>query len=217
MSIRAVLFDMNGIIIDDEHIHEAAYKRTVETFGINLDHESYLVCCAGKTDKEGYESIGRKYQKSLPINQLLDQKAKEYLSLFPIQKCVYPGILECIDRLSKNYTLGLTSSSIKWEVELITKEFKIADKFKVTITGDDVKNSKPDPEPYLLTCKLLNVKPAETVVIEDSASGIKSAISAGCKCIGITTTHSSEQLILNNPTTILRNFDQINTDLINAL
>jgi beta-phosphoglucomutase len=217
MDIKAVLFDMNGIIIDDEHIHEAAFKRTVEPFGITLDHESYLECCAGKTDKEGYESIGKKYQKSLPIDQLFQQKAKVYISLFPTQKKVYPGILECIDRLSKKYTLALTSSSIKWEVELITKEFKIFDKFKVIITGDDVKHGKPHPEPYLLTCKLLGIEPAESIVIEDSSSGVKSAISAGCKCIGITTTHSKDQLLSNSPTVIINSFDEINEKFIKDL
>lgn len=208
---------MNGIIIDDEHIHEGAFKQTVEPFGIILDHQSYLECCAGKTDKEGYESIAKKYQKSLPINQLLDQKAKQYLALFPTLKKVYPGILECINRLSKDYTLALTSSSSRAEVDLITKEFIISDQFKVIITGNDVKNGKPDPEPYLITCKLLNLEPIQTIVIEDSSSGIKSAISAGCKCIGVTTTHSKEQLQVNNPTIIINSFNQINRDLIASL
>lgn len=217
MTIKAVIFDMNGIIIDDERIHEGAFHKTLKEYGINLDHESYLDCCAGKTDRAGYEAIAEKFNAQLPIDKLLREKGAQYLLLFPSMKKAYPSILECIVRLSQKYALALTSSSNKIEVELISKVFKIYDKFRVIITGDDVKNGKPNPEPYLLTCKLLNLKPSETVVIEDSSSGIKSAISAGCKCIGVTTTHTHDQLLASNPTTILDSFDQINSDLIDNL
>lgn len=214
MAIKAVIFDMNGIIIDDEHVHEGAFQRTVEPFGIILDHQSYLECCAGKTDKAGYVSIAQKYQKTLPIDDLIYQKEEQYLDLFPSLKKVYPGILECIDRLSKDYTLALTSSSTKIEVELVTKTFNIYDKFKTIISGNDVKIGKPDPEPYLKTCDILQFNPKECLVIEDSASGIKSAIAASCKCIGVTTTHSKQQLSESNPNLIVNDFGQITRNLI---
>mgnify|MGYP002128935251 CR=1 FL=1 len=217
MAIEAVIFDMNGIIIDDEHIHEGAFRETVKPFGISLDHQSYHECCAGRTDQAGYESIATKYGLDLPIEALLLEKSNQYLSLFPGMKKVYPGILECISRLSSDYILALTSSSTRTEVELITKEFNIQEKLKVIVSGNDVKVGKPDPEPYLLTCKLLQIQPSEAVVIEDSASGVKSAIAAGCKCIAVTTTHTNSQLLTNKPTQILDNFDQIDTSLINSL
>lgn len=69
--IKAVLFDMNGIIIDDEHIHELAFQETVKPFNISLTHTDYLECCAGKTDRAGYESIAATFNKELPIDLLL--------------------------------------------------------------------------------------------------------------------------------------------------
>lgn len=217
MNTKAVIFDMNGIIVDDEHIHEVAFKETVKPYGITLDHLSYLECCAGKTDKAGYESIAIKYKQTLPIDDLLKQKAFQYLQLFPKLKKTYPGIIECINEISKIYDIALTSSSNKTEVELITKEFDIYAKFKVIITGDDVQKGKPDPEPYLKTCKLLGIEPINSIVIEDSTSGIKSAISAGCKCIGVTTTHAAKQLLSCHPTIIVNTFEQINQSLIRSL
>lgn len=216
-NISAILFDMNGVIIDDEHIHEHAFKKTVATFGIDLDHQSYLDCCAGKTDRAGYQSIAEKYQKSLPIDSLLIDKEKQYLELFPTEKKSYPGIIECIHRLYKNYDLALTSSSNRVEVELITGEFEIKQLFKVMVTGNDVNKGKPDPEPYLKTCNLLGINPRRAVVIEDSASGVTSAITAGCKCIGITTTHSREQLLVNRPTDIINSFEAITSDYLEKL
>lgn len=217
MDVKAVIFDMNGVIIDDEKIHEGAFKQTLEPHGIILDHQSYLECCAGKTDKSGYESIAEKYKKVLHIEQLLIQKAELYLTLFPTLKKVYPGILDCINRLSKNYVLALTSSSVRKEVELITKELNIYNKFKIIITGDDVKSGKPNPEPYLKTCKLLNITPQQSIVIEDSISGVTSAITAGCKCIAVTTTHTKDQLLTNNPTIIIDSFNQITEKIIDSI
>lgn len=214
MNIKAIIFDMNGIIIDDEHIHERAFKQSLEPYGINLSHESYLDNCAGRTDKEGYERIAATQKKSLPIDLLLTQKADLYQLLFPSMKKVYPGILECINLMSNHFILALASSSIRKEVELITKEFNIFEKFKVIITGDDVVKGKPDPEPYLLTCKKLNISPNQAIVIEDSSSGVKSAIAAGCKCIAITTTHSKSQLSANTPTKIVDSFSKIDLDFI---
>lgn len=185
---------MNGIIIDDEHIHEMAFQETVKPFGIDLDHQGYLDYCAGKTDRAGYEQISAKFSKDLPVNELLQQKSQMYLKLFPANKKSYPGVTDLIHALAKDFTLALTSSSSRAEVDLITKEFGIYHEFKVTISANDVMKGKPDPEPYLITAKKLGFQPNECVVIEDSRSGVLSAKAAGCYCIGVTTTHSKDDL-----------------------
>lgn len=69
--IKAVLFDMNGIIIDDEHIHEMAFKETVKSYGIEMDHLTYLTCCAGQTDRAGYEQIASTFAKISNVSQTI--------------------------------------------------------------------------------------------------------------------------------------------------
>ena len=211
--IKAVIFDMNGIVIDDEHIHELAFKETVKTFSIDLSHQDYLECCVGKTDKAGYESISEKFSTSFPVSKLLKDKAGFYLKLFPEHKKTYPGVIELISNLAKNYTLALTSSSSRAEVNLITKEYAINKHFKITISADEVRKGKPDPEPYLITCNLLKLKPQECIVIEDSESGVLSAKAAGCFCIGITTTHSENNL--EGADIITDSFDKVETLISN--
>lgn len=210
--IKAILFDMNGIIIDDEHIHEMAFRETVKPFGVDLTHEAYLKCCAGKTDKAGYESIAEMFSTTLPVEQLLKEKGQFYLKLFPENKKDYPGVINLIHQLSTEYTLALTSSSSRVEVELITKEFGLDKVFKLRVTGNDVKKGKPDPEPYLITCERLGLLPNECVVIEDSRSGVQSAKAAGCFCIGVTTTHSEEAL--SQADVVVQSFGQINNQLL---
>lgn len=193
--IKAILFDMNGVIIDDEHIHEKAFHDTVKGFGIDLSHENYLECCAGRIDEVGYEKIAKKHGKQLPIEKLLRKKSEVYLNLFPTHKKAYDGVVDLIKKLSQNFQLALTSSSSRVEVDLVLKEFDIAQYFEVTISADDVSRGKPDPEPYLTTVEKIDKKPSECVVVEDSASGVRSAKQAGCWCIGVTTTHEKKKLL----------------------
>lgn len=213
--IKAVLFDMNGIIIDDEHIHELAFHETVKPFDIQLSHQDYLDCCAGKTDRAGYESIATTFNKQLPVDSLLQQKSQTYLKLFPANKKDYPGVIELIHILSRKYLLSVTSSSSRAEVDLITKEFGMDKALNITISADDVKKGKPDPEPYLITCEKLGINPHEAVVIEDSQSGVASAKAAGCFCIGVTTTHSVEDLQQSD--LIVDSFAKITPEIIENL
>lgn len=213
--IKAVLFDMNGIIIDDEHIHEMAFRETVKPFNIDLDHQIYLECCAGKTDRAGYEQIATKFSGDLPIDELLQQKSQMYLKLFPANKKDYPGVISLIHSLAKFFTLALTSSSSRAEVDLIIKEFEINHEFSVTVSANDVTKGKPDPEPYLITAEKLGVLPSECVVIEDSRSGVLSAKTAGCFCVGVTTTHSAEDL--KKADLVVDHYSSLNAQVIKDL
>lgn len=135
-----------------------------------------------------------------------------YLKLFPANKKDYPKVIDLIHSLAKNFTLALTSSSSRAEVDLITKEFDIDHEFSITISADDVTKGKPNPEPYLITAQKLNLKTKECVVIEDSHSGVLSAKAAGCYCIGVTTTHPKEDL--KEADLVVSDFSKINTEII---
>lgn len=192
--ISHVIFDMNGVIIDDEYVHEIAFQATVKKYGIKMTHEMYLACCAGRTDRAGFETVANETGVNLPIEQVLEDKSQQYLELFPKYKRSFPGVIALINKLKRDYILALTSSASRAEVEMTLKEFEITDCFKVIVTADDITKGKPDPEPYLLTAQKLHVNPDVCVVIEDSRNGLLSAKAAGMKCIVITTTHAKADL-----------------------
>lgn len=210
--IKSVIFDMNGVIIDDEHVHEIAFKDVLSSYGINLTHEEYLKYFAGKTDKDGFINIAEVYGVVLPVKKLLTEKAQIYLKTFPVNKRSYPGVIELIQNLAEHYTLALSSSSTRQEVNLILREFNLEHYFRVTVSADDISHGKPDPESYLKTAELLNIDPSECVVIEDSKSGVISAKAARMYCIGITTTHQKKDL--KEADVVVNNFSQISTQLI---
>jgi len=213
--IKAIIFDMNGVIVNDENIHEMAFVKTVEKYDVKLSHQDYLECCAGKTDRRGYKEIEEKFGVAFDVDALLKEKWEMYPKLFPKYKKSFDGVLELIKKLSKIYTLALTSSSSRSEIDLITKEFGVDKYFELIISASDVKNGKPDPEPYLKTAELLNVDSKECVVIEDSSAGVKSAKSAGCFCVAITTTHTKKDL--QEADFIINYFSEINQGFIEKM
>jgi len=110
---------------------------------------------------------------------------------------------------------GYESIADAFEVDLITNEFHILQYFKITISADDVTKGKPDPEPYQITAKKIGFKTKECVVIEDSKSGVSSAIQAGCFCIGVTTTH--DRKTLSEADIVVDFFNEINHNLLSSL
>jgi HAD superfamily hydrolase (TIGR01509 family) len=213
--IKAVLFDMNGVIISDESIHESAFKETAKSFGVKLTHQNYLNLCAGKTDRLGYQNIAEYFEKELPIEQLIVEKAKLYKKIFPTKKKACEGVTDLIKKLSDHYILAVTSGASKEEIKLVLQEFELSKYFKIIISADDIRHSKPNPEPYLITCEQLQLRPQECVVIEDSPSGVISAKTAGCHCIGITSTHTKEEL--HECDLIINSFTEINAKMMNEI
>ncbi len=213
--ITTVLYDMNGIIVDDEHIHELAFYKVMQRYNVVMNHNDYMTLCAGRTDKEGFELIMEKNNLELKLSELMEQKQEIYFDIFKDSKVAYPGIVDLVKKTSEVFKIALVTSSLRNEVEMITKEFGIYDYFKAIITADDIEKGKPDPEPYIKGAKAVGSVPSECVVIEDSASGVKAAIGAGMKCIGVTTTHQATDLV--NATIVVKNFKYITPGFIKYL
>lgn len=189
MAIEAVIFDMNGVIIDDEQVHEFAFKEVCKKYGVTLTSKEYSNLCMGRTDEECFIKIIEKFKvKDISVKKLIDLKSRKYLEL--IQKNIksFPHAIKLITSLKANFRLALTSSSNRDEINMILAYFKINDFFEVIVSAQDIVHGKPHPEPYLLTAKKLKVSPKNCLVIEDSKNGVDAAKSAGMYCIGV---HSS--------------------------
>ncbi|MFA6295995.1 MAG: HAD family phosphatase [Patescibacteria group bacterium] len=211
--ITAIIFDMNGVIINDEAIHELAFKEVCKKYNIILTSQGYKDLCMGKTDEQGFIEIIKKYKlDNVKISNLVEQKSTKYLELIPKNIKSYPGVIDLIKKLHKKFILALASSSSRQEIEMVLNYFKIKKLFKIIISADDISKSKPDPEPYLLTTKKINQKPENCLVIEDSKSGIMSAKRAGMKCIAITTTHNEKELV--GADVIINKFSEITEKMI---
>lgn len=213
--ITTVLYDMNGIIVDDEHIHELAFYKVMQKYNVTMNHQHYMMLCAGRTDKEGFELILEHNNLEADLSELMKAKQLIYFDIFKDSKVAYPGIVNLIKNTAKEFEIALVTSSLRNEVEMITEEFGIRDDFKAIITADDITRGKPDPEPYLKGAAAIQSEPSECVVIEDSKSGVTAAVNAGMKCIGVTTTHQPTDLI--GATIVVKNFKYLSPAFIKYL
>jgi len=194
MKYKAVLFDMDGVIIDSEPIHFAAFQSTLEHNGQSLTQADYLKHFAGRTDEDGFKEYFNSINETVDMPVILDRKTKAYLELAKDQLVAYQGVVDLIKKLAAEMSLALVTGSSKAEVNIVLNTLGISDCFSAMVCAEDVKNGKPDPEGYLKAQKMLKVHSPDCVVVEDSPSGISAAINAGFDCIAVTNTHSTDDL-----------------------
>ncbi|HVN26404.1 MAG TPA: HAD family phosphatase [Candidatus Paceibacterota bacterium] len=192
----AVIFDMNGVIVDDEALHARAFVEVMRRHGFELTQDYFVANCMGRTDEEGFANLGAVFSAALDVPRLIREKAAIYASLVAGEgrHHAYPGVIDFIKRCAEHYKLALVSSALASEVRETLAEFGVADRFAVIVAAEDVAHGKPHPEPYLLAAQKLGVAPAACVVIEDTPAGIQSAKSAGMMAIGVANTHPKADL-----------------------
>lgn len=193
--ITTLIFDMNGVITDDEDIHELATHQIFERVGAEVTSEIYRKFCLGRTDASAFKDLVAKFEiQHQNVAHLIAEKSVAYQELVKGNLKVYPGVIEFIHQLHQKYTLALTTSSTFAEVQAVKDQLKIDDYFATVVCANDVRFGKPHPEPYLLTAKRLQVDCHNCLVIEDSENGVQLAKAAEMKCVAITNTENPNKL-----------------------
>ena len=206
--LRAILFDFNGVLVDDEPIHLELFQQVLTEEGISLSREDYWEHYLG-FDDEGclravYEAEGRELSSSFLV-RLIARKASYYRDRirrdgYPI----FPGAVELVSEVAKaELMLGVVSGALRDEVEGALAQLGLRQHFKVLVTAEDVAESKPHPEGYRQGVNLLNSQPPlpdrllhphEVLAIEDSIAGLESAIEAGLMTVGVAQTYTLDNL-----------------------
>ncbi|NJL63242.1 MAG: HAD family phosphatase [Methylacidiphilales bacterium] len=208
MSLKAVLFDFNGVIINDESIH----KRLLEEILISenatgLKPGEFEKSCLGRGDRvclqELLNSRGRVIREEY-ITQLVLKKAQLYIQeLEKLEKLpLFAGLDDLIFQIrSKDLKLGLVSGAVRQGIEFVLERAKLKDYFPVIIAGDDITTSKPEPDGYRFAVQLLNqlhpdlnLLPKQCLAIEDTPAGIQAAKRAGMQVLGVANTYPFHML-----------------------
>ncbi|HSW99239.1 MAG TPA: HAD family phosphatase [Candidatus Saccharimonadales bacterium] len=197
MPYQAVLFDMDGVLLDSEPLHYEATKRTWARHGHHLTYDEYKRHFGGKTDKEGFTEYGKLVgMTTAAVRGLLAEKARAYQAVAAgsaFQPCA--GTLEYIDWLvTQGVPIALVTGSLRAEAELVLRAFRLENAFSALVAAEDVAHGKPHPEGYLKGAAALGVEPEACIVVEDAPSGIAAARSAGMRCIALTTTYDAGEL-----------------------
>lgn len=194
MNYQAVLFDLDGVIVNSEPIHLIAFKTTLARHGYTLMNDDYNRYFAGKSDQAGFEQYFAATKQPVNMPAIMAEKAKVYEELSNNKLVAYPGIVSLIQELANSVPLALVTGSLRAEAELALKTLGIARQFTAIVAADDVSRSKPDPEGYRKAAELLNVSPRGCIVVEDAPHGVAAAKAAGMRSIAITNTYASSEL-----------------------
>lgn len=195
MNYKAILFDMDGVIVDSEPLHVAAFQATLKSHGHTLIGEQYKQHFAGKTDEAGFEDYFDFIGETVETPLIMDEKAKKYLELAADQLTPYPGVVEFIQDLAKKgIPLALVTGSLEAEAKITLETFGLTEFFSSIVAAENITASKPSPEGYLKGAAALGIKPKDCIVIEDAPSGVKAAMAAGMRCVVVTNTHTKEEL-----------------------
>ena len=202
-----IVFDLDGVILDSEPMHEIARRKMFRKYSV-LSTEG-LPCPVGLATGEFWRLI-KKQCPDLPDEEAL---VKEHYSL--AEEIVYEnhlkaseGLLNLLEKARESgIRIGLASSSTRSFVDAVLNYLSLYDKFDFTIAVDEVKNKKPDPEPYLRILERAGISAKDTFAVEDSESGICSAKAAGIYCFGYKNPTSGEQNLKNADKIISRLYE----------
>lgn len=190
---KMLVFDMDGVILDSEPLHEYAKKRILQDYNIspNID----LSWSVGNPNIVLWRRIITQYKISSTPEEL-EQKQYEYIieQLEEQNVKANDGLEKLLDWAERNdFLIGLASSSNRYFVDYVLRFLKIKDYFEYTVAGDEVTHKKPKPDVYLAVISMTDILPSQVIAIEDSSSGIRAALEAGISCIGYQNPTSGKQ------------------------
>lgn len=204
--IKAIFFDFNGVIIDDETIQMKAYEQVLKGHEIALTEDLYFGAL-GMDDKTFVQSMFAQAKKPLAdpvLKKVLADKTELHRQMIEDELPLFPGVLTFLKAASRHFSLGLVSMANIVEVSYVFQRANLAPLFSVTVTCEDVSVCKPAPDCYQAGLTKLNdlrqrerklpLLPSECLAVEDSPPGIQAAAAAGMRTLGITNTVSDVAL-----------------------
>ncbi|RMH63449.1 MAG: HAD family phosphatase [Bacteroidetes bacterium] len=204
----ALLFDMDGVLIDSEPLHEQAKRVVFERYGLDVPEDFYDEV-KGKTDQHVFELVMARYGRNgLDLATLIADKHAAYEALLPSLRMV-PGALAFLQEARRQYRTALTTSATRRNQELAFARFSLHACFEVVVTAADVSRPKPEPDPYLVTAERLGLPPARCLVIEDAVNGVLSARAAGCDVAGLTTSFAAAPLREAGATVVVDSYEAL--------
>ncbi len=205
----AIMFDLDGVIIDTEPLHARTKRMAFEQFGVRVPDNMYAEFM-GRSDEDMVEGIVKQFgPPSLEWREVLARK-HELFNALESEIDLIPGAAEFIASAGSHFDkLALVTSATRRNQEYALRRFGLESFFDVIVTAEDITRTKPDPEPYLAGVSRLGVAAESCLVLEDSTNGIVSANAAGCAVVAITTSFTAEELAKASPRNVVSNYDEL--------
>jgi HAD superfamily hydrolase (TIGR01509 family) len=214
--IEAVIFDLDGLLIDSESVWDEARRRYVAEHGGRWRDEATREMM-GMSSVEWSRYVADRLGVDRPPDVISAEVAAEVADLYRVRLPLMPGAVEAVGRLAARWPLGLASSSNREVIELVLELAGIAGAFAVTVSSEEVGRGKPAPDVYLETASRLGVEPKRCAAVEDSHNGIRSGHAAGMRVIAVPNPHFPPgEDALRHAARCLDSLDELDVDTVLA-
>jgi HAD superfamily hydrolase (TIGR01509 family) len=206
--LRALIFDFDGVVADNEPIHLSAFQDVLRDLGITLAAQDYYAHYVGYDDKGCFDAVleahGRPRSRRI-ISDLVAKKAGIFMARLKEGLFIFPGVQQLVREADGRYHLAIASGALRHEIEFVLEHAGLRKAFAHVTSAEDVERGKPDPEAYLHALQGLDrclrteasepeLKADECLVIEDTVAGIQAAHAAGMKALAVANTYAVQDL-----------------------
>ena len=224
--LGAVIFDFNGIIVDDEPIHFRLFQRVFSEEGIDLDEATYYRRYLGFDDRGAFLAAFRDHGRAVggaKLQELIGRKATYYQDAIRNHVAIFPGVRALVQDLARHVPLAVASGALRQEIETILQTVNLLNHFHAIVSAEDVQQGKPEPEIFIKALAALNaangaaaaIAPKNCVVIEDSKEGVRGARRAGMKCLAVTNSHPPE--LLQDADAVVASLEEVTPSFLRQL
>ncbi|MBM3834473.1 MAG: HAD family phosphatase [Verrucomicrobia bacterium] len=191
---EAVIFDMDGVIVDSEPIHEQAFREIFHAIGYGENHGIDFAAYYGKSDRTLWLDFIEKHRPTQTLDELADWKLRRFIDIIRRDEPIYESLPALVEDLALDHKLAVASGSSHPVIDEILAMQNLRRFFPVVVSAQDVVQGKPAPDIFLRAADLMRVSPRSCCVIEDSAAGVDGALAAGMQVIAITNSLTARQL-----------------------
>jgi HAD superfamily hydrolase (TIGR01509 family) len=215
--IRAVIFDLDGVLIESEQLWDAARRSVVAAHGGHWRDDA-TAAMQGMSSVEWGEYLNDTLHVALPTDEIIGLVVDDLLSRYRHHLPLLPGAVEAVRRLGARWPLGLASSSNRDVIAAVLRLAGLDDAFAVTLSSEQVAHGKPAPDVYLEVAARLAEQPSDCAAVEDSTNGIGSAVAAGCRVIAVPNRdYPPDEAVLGDAAVVLHHLGELTVDVVDGL
>ena len=183
MRRHAVIFDLDGVLIDSEGLYFRAYSEVLKPYGVEVSRPEYEEHWIA--NGRGPEYIVAKHHLPLSAQELRRRRSPVYARLLESEVTLMPYAAEALDRLAPSFTLAVATNTDREHLDFVLAHLAIARFFTLTVAREDYSRAKPEPDAFLMAAEKLGAPPRACVVIEDTYKGVTAAFRAGMACVAV--------------------------------
>ena len=204
---KAVIFDMDGVIVDSEPRHERAFHEVWDAMGYRDRHGINFQDYYGRSDRALWLDFIDKHQPPQTLEELTAWKQNRLIEILRAEQPIFDGLPEVVEQCAARWPIAVASGSLHVVIDEVLAMKSLRQHFSAIVSVQDVAHGKPAPDVFFRAAELLGQKPADCIVLEDSAAGVTAANAAGMQVIAITNTLPRERL--SHATAVVQTYEEI--------